>query len=165
MSGSRPARLGGEPMGSSRPDSLPRRPPAVARLSILLAVVSALGAARASSAAGEGEGRMAAIIAALRTEEAKYRELEYTLRIATRKSAPEDPAGPGEVTSEETRRVVLQGDRVWFRGVTSGRAFKTDLRREEVSAYDGERTRTVAYGNCANVHLGRFEHPDVYPAH
>ena len=20
-------------------------------------------------------------------------------------------------------------------------------------------------GNCANIHLGRFEHPDVYPAH
>ena len=38
-------------------------------------------------------------------------------------------------------------------------------RREEISAYDGERTRTVIAGNCANIHLGRFEHPDISPAH
>ena len=26
-------------------------------------------------------------------------------------------------------------------------------------------TRTVVAGSCVNIHLGRFEHPDVYPAH
>jgi thiol-disulfide isomerase/thioredoxin len=109
--------------------------------------------------------RMAAIVAAVRDEEAKFRELEYILRITTRKVDPKAPERPGEVTSEETRRVVLQGDRVRFQGESSGRAFKTDLRRGEVSAFDGERTRTVLAGNCANIHLGRFEHPDVYPAH
>ena len=37
--------------------------------------------------------------------------------------------------------------------------------REELSAYDGDQTRTVVAGNCVNIHLGRFEHPDIYPAH
>ena len=63
------------------------------------------------------------------------------------------------------RRVVLQGDRVWFHGEATTRVFKTDRRQEELSAYDGERSRSVIVGNCANIHLGRFEHPDVYPAH
>src|SRR4051812_48431574 len=77
--------LGGEPMRSSRHDHPPRCSTAVAWASILLATASALGAARASSGAEEDEGRMAAIVAAVRAEEAKYRDLEYTLRITTRK--------------------------------------------------------------------------------
>src|SRR5262249_11188832 len=71
----------------------------------------------------------------------------------------------GDLQARETRRVVLQGDRVWFRGGSTTRAFNTDGQWTEFSAYDGERTRSVIAGNCANVHLGRFEHPDVYPAH
>jgi thiol-disulfide isomerase/thioredoxin len=105
------------------------------------------------------------VIAALRAEEEKYRDIEYSLRLTTRKVDPKAPEGPGDVQSQETRHVVLQGDRVWFRGESTTRVFKTDLRREELSAYDGERTRSVIAGNCANIHLGRFEHPDVYPAH
>jgi thiol-disulfide isomerase/thioredoxin len=105
------------------------------------------------------------VIAALRAEERKYRDIEYSLRLTTRKVDPRAPEGPGDVQSQETRRVVLQGDRVWFRGELTTRVFNTDQRRQEYSAYDGERTRSVIVGNSANVHLGRFEHPDVYPAH
>ncbi len=105
------------------------------------------------------------VIAALRAEEQKYRDIEYSLKLTTRKADPKAPADPGEVQSQETRRVVLQGDRVWFRGESTSRVFKTDRRRQEFSAYDGERTRSVIAGNSANIHLGRFEHPDVYPAH
>jgi beta-lactamase regulating signal transducer with metallopeptidase domain/thiol-disulfide isomerase/thioredoxin len=105
------------------------------------------------------------VIAALRAEEEKYRDIEYSLKLTTRKAEPKAPDGPGEVQSEETRHVVLQGDRVSFRGESTTRLFKTDRRREEFSAYDGERTRSVIAGNSANIHLGRFEHPDVYPAH
>ncbi len=105
------------------------------------------------------------VIASLRTEEAKYRDLEYALRITTRKVDPKAPDGPADLQSQETRRVVLQGDRVWFHGESTARVFKTDRLREEFSAYDGEQTRSVIAGNCANIHLGRFEHPDVYPAH
>jgi hypothetical protein len=105
------------------------------------------------------------IIAALRGEEEKYRDIEYSLRITTRTVDPKAPNGPGDVQSQETRRVVLQGDRVWFRGESTARVFNTDRRRAELSAYDGERTRSVIARNSANIHLGRFEHPDVYPAH
>ena len=38
-------------------------------------------------------------------------------------------------------------------------------RHEETSAYDGERTVTVIAGNCANIHLGRWQHPAIAPAH
>jgi thiol-disulfide isomerase/thioredoxin len=124
-----------------------------------------------TDAAGDGPGadpkdeRMDGIVAAVRAEEAKFRDLEYTLRITTREVDPKAPAGPGAVTSAETREVVLQGDLVRFRSKVSRRTFNADQTIEEVSAFDGERTRTVVAGNCVNIHLGRFEHPDVYPAH
>ena len=60
---------------------------------------------------------------------------------------------------------MLQGDRVFLRRDAHERVLATKRHREELSAYDGEQTRTVVVGNCANIHLGRFEHPDVYPAH
>jgi thiol-disulfide isomerase/thioredoxin len=114
---------------------------------------------------GPNEARMAALIAAVRAEEAKYRDIEYVARITTRKADPKDPGGPGAVTSEETRRVVLEGDRTFFRGESATKVFKAERHKQEVSAFDGERTRTVIDGNCVNVHLGRVEHPDIYPAH
>ena len=111
------------------------------------------------------DARLAAIIEALRAEEAKYADIEYTLRITDRKVAPTDPGGPGEVTSEETRRVVLQGGKIFFREESTSRVFKMELRQVQTSAFDGERTTTVVEGNGVNVHEGRFEHPDIYPAH
>ncbi len=105
------------------------------------------------------------VIEALRAEEEKYRDIEYFLRRTTRKVGPGVPHGPGDVQSQESRRVVLQGDQVWYRGESISRNFKTEKRQEEYSAYDGERTQTVIAGNSANIHLGRFEHPNVYPAH
>src|SRR5262249_7617009 len=107
-----------------------------------------------------GEARaLDKLLTALRSEEEKYRDIEYSLRITTRKLDPKAPDGPGEIQSQETRRVVLQGDRVWFRSESTTRVFNTDQRRQEFSAYDGERTRSVIAGNSANIHLGRFEHP------
>ena len=114
---------------------------------------------------GPNPGRMAEIVEALRVEEAKYRDVEYVLKITTRKVDPAAPEAPGEVTSEETRQVVLQGDRVRLQESTTEQVFGSKFRREEVSSFDGEKTRTVVLGNSANIHLGRFEHPDVYPAH
>ena len=132
--------------------------------SILLAMMLAAIGGHAASADEVKNDRMAEIIAALRAEEAKYRDLEYALRITTRTANPNDPTEPENVTSE-TRHVVLQGDRVWFRGETFARFVDMKRRHEEISAYDGDRTRTVVAGNSVNIHLGRFEHPDVYPAH
>ena len=109
--------------------------------------------------------RMAAIVAAVRAEEAKYRDIEYVARIVVRDMKRKDAADPAEVTTQATRRVVLQGDRIYFRNESFERVLADKRHLEEVSAYDGERTRTVVAGNCVNIHLGRFEHPDVYPAH
>ena len=111
------------------------------------------------------EDRMAAIVAAVRAEEAKYRDLEYVVKITSRVANPQAPDQAREVTSLETRRVVLQADRLYCRKEAFERLVATKVHLEELSAYDGERTRTVVAGNCVNIHPGRFEHPDVYPAH
>ena len=109
--------------------------------------------------------RMAAIVAAVRAEEAKYRDIEYVARIVIRDTSRKDPAEPADVTTMATRRVVLQGDRIYLRHQAFERMPGYKGRRELVSAYDGERTRTVTSGNCANIHLGRFLHPEISPAH
>jgi hypothetical protein len=114
---------------------------------------------------GAGGDRMAAIVAAVRAEEAKYRDIEYVARITTRGADSKAPGDPAEVKSLATRRVVLQGDHIYFRDESFDRVLETKRHREEVSAYDGDRTRTVIAGNCVNIHLGRFEHPDLSPAH
>ena len=109
--------------------------------------------------------RMTAIVAAVRAEEAKYRDLEYVARIVIRFKARNDPEDPADVTTLATRRVVLQGDRHYIRYQAFERMPQIKLRWELISAYDGDRTRTVTTSNCANIHLGRFIHPEIFPAH
>jgi thiol-disulfide isomerase/thioredoxin len=109
--------------------------------------------------------RLREIISALEAEEVRFRNIEYSLVITARKFDSKTPDRPAEISTQEERRVVLQGDRVYFRAKATEQTFKTRLQREEISAYDGERTRTVVANNCVNIHLGRFEHPDVYAAH
>ncbi len=118
----------------------------------------------ATSVDGQDE-RMAPIVAAVRAQEAKYRDVEYVVKVTTREMDREFPDRTPELTSLGTRHVVLQGDRIFFRKQAHERVLATKSVREEISAYDGEQTRTVVSGNCANIHLGRFEHPDIYPAH
>ncbi len=121
--------------------------------------------ATAGRAAGEPEDRLAPIIAALRSEESKYRQLEYLIRTTSRKVGAQPETVPETITAEETRHVVLQGDRIFYRGSSEDQGIGTPFRRELVSAFDSETTRTVIAGNCVNVHAGRFEHPEVVPAH
>ncbi len=108
---------------------------------------------------------MAAVVAAVRAAEAKYKDIEYVARITVRDANRKDPANPSEVTTLATRRVVLQGDRIFFHHQSFERAGMAKYRVEETSAYDGERTRTVVADNCASIHLGRWQHPDIYPIH
>ncbi len=108
---------------------------------------------------------MAELVAEVRAQEAKYKDIEYVVKITTRRPIAKAPDRATGVTSMETRRVVLQGDRVYYRKGAHERILANRVAREEISAYDGERTRTVVAGNCANIHLSRFEHPDAYPAH
>jgi hypothetical protein len=109
--------------------------------------------------------RMAAIIAAVRTEEARFQDIEYVAQITVRDASRKDPANPSDVTTLAMRRVVLQGDRIFFRHQAFERVGMMKYRVEETSAYDGERTRTVVADNCANIHMSRWQHPGIYPAH
>jgi hypothetical protein len=111
------------------------------------------------------DDRMAGIVASARAQEAKYRDIEYIAKITTRQADPRAPERAASVTSIETRRVVLQGDRIYFRKDVHERFLASRVAREEISAYDGERTRTVVTGNCVNIPIGRFEHPDASPGH
>ncbi len=114
---------------------------------------------------GAPGNRMLAIVAAVRAEEAKYRDIEYSARIVVRDSARKDAADPAEVTTLATRRVVLQGDRSYVRYEARERTPLARYRWELLCADDGERTRTVTANNCVNIHHSRFIHPDIYPAH
>jgi hypothetical protein len=133
-------------------------------LVVLCCIPAAIVAADEPRPVAKGD-RMAAIIAALRAEEAKYRNIEYVARIVIRDASRKDSADPSDVTTMATRRVVLQGDRSYFRYQAFERMEGMKGRKEQISAYDGEKTRTVSVGNCANIHLGHFRHPDIYPAH
>ncbi len=109
--------------------------------------------------------RMAAVIAAVRAEEAKVRDIEYDVRTIVQDDREKDPVDPTELAGLATRRVVFQGIRSYIREESFTRTFAIKSHIEEVSAYDGERTRTVVSGNCANIHLGRFVHPRLCPPH
>ena len=139
-------------------------PAAALPLAVLFSIPATIVAADEPRPVSKGD-RMAAIVAALRAEEAKYRDIEYVARIVIRDASRKDPADPADVTTMATRRVVLQGDRSYFRYEGFERIQALKGRKEQISAYDGEKTRTVTAGNCANIHLGQFRHPDVYPSH
>ena len=124
-----------------------------------------LQSGRAAAVDVRADDRMAPIVAEVRAQEAKYRDIEYIVKSTIREADPKAPDRPADVTLMETRQVVLQGDRVSFKKDAHERVLASRAHREELSAYDGERTRTVVAGSCVNIHLGRFEHPDVYPAH
>ncbi len=109
--------------------------------------------------------RKAAVIAAVHAQEARYRDVEYVVKITTRTADQGSADRASELTSLETRRVVLQGDRIFFSKREHERVLATKTAREELSAYDGVETRTVVAGNCVNVHVGRHEHPGACPAH
>src|SRR5437867_1869537 len=58
---------------------------------------------------------MAAVVAAVRAQEAKYRDIEYVVKITTRTADRQSPDRATEATSLETRHVVLEGDRIFLR--------------------------------------------------
>ena len=115
--------------------------------------------------AGADDDRMADIVAALRVQEARYRRIGYVARSVIRDEGRRVRANSAEVTTLATRRVILQDDRHYLRYEAFERFPDIKFRWEMVSAYDGQRTRTVNASNCANVHRGRFIHPDIVPAH
>ena len=78
-----------------------------------------------------------------------------------------EPEGPrqsvrGHDAGHQPRRRPGGPDLLPAPVIRTGRGIK--YRDEEVSACDGERTRTVVAGNCANIHLGRWRHPGSFPS-
>jgi hypothetical protein len=130
-----------------------------------LGPIASVGIAAVEPRPAARADRMAAIVAALRAEEARFKDVEYVARVTARDTRRKDPNNPAEVTTLTTRRVVLLGGRTYYQERAFEREFATKTRYQETSAYDGERTRTVVAGNCANIHLGRFVHPKLCPVH
>jgi peroxiredoxin len=109
--------------------------------------------------------QMAAIAAAVRAEEAKFQDIEYVVRIVVRDRQRQDGTAPSDITTIARHRVVLQGDRTFLWHDAFERVGAVKFHHDETSAYDSERTRTVIAGNCVNIHLGRWRHPAMVPAH
>lgn len=137
---------------------------AVVFLGGLIVVDRSIVAGEDPRATLEGD-RTSKIIAAVRAQEEKYQNVEYQIRIKKSAFDLKNPAKPAEVRSIETRRVILQGDKLRFQSDYTRRVDDAELHRAEISAFDGEKTRTVVEGTCTNVHLGRYEHPDIIPPH
>lgn len=105
---------------------------------------------------------MAMVIEAVKENEARYRNLETTTTI----TAEYDATKHFYTKRVETAHVVQQGELIYYRGSTEFQHADDPQRRfERLSAYDGERTRTVEVGNSANIHLARYEASQVYPPH
>jgi hypothetical protein len=67
--------------------------------------------AAAVAADGPKDERMAAIVAAVRAEEAKFRDIEYTVRIVGRDTSPNGAGRADDVTKLVTWHAIFQGDR------------------------------------------------------
>src|SRR5262245_33154131 len=100
-----------------------------------LIVAALLHPGLASLGAGESraDDRMAAIVADVRAQEAKYRDIEYIVKITTRAADRQAPDRSVGVTSIETRQVVLRGDRIYFKRDAHERVLATKSHREELS--------------------------------
>ena len=142
-----------------------RVPSGMRALAAALLLLGQAGMAADDVKEASQDKQMAAVIAAVRAQEAKYRDVEYVVKITTRTADQVSPNRAPQLASLETRHVVLQVDRIFFRKQEHERVIETRVATEELSAFDGQHTRTVLAGNCVNIHLGRYEHPGVYPAH
>ncbi|MGQ0634825.1 MAG: hypothetical protein ACT4QC_09460 [Planctomycetaceae bacterium] len=109
---------------------------------------------------------LATLVEQVHENESRYRNLETIVRKTKTLATPGNPKGWAITETRETVHTIVQGDLIYCH------ADKTDFAssgesttRERVSAYDGEKTRSVEYDNSANIHLGRYESTDVCPPH
>ncbi len=104
--------------------------------------------------------KLAEIIRAVADAEKRYRQLDA--RLIARRTGEK----PVPLREEIHLHFVWQGDLFYFEAREKHLAptgEPTEGRR--VSAYDGERTRSVVYGNCVNIHRGRHPWPQLYLPH
>jgi RNA polymerase sigma factor (sigma-70 family) len=112
-----------------------------------------------------GDPKMAEIIRHVRENEDRYNNLETVVRLVEiAVSNGNSPWSAKQV--DATRRTVNQADLVFYHSVAERTRLNDEKERHEIiSAYDGEKTRSVEGGNCANIHLGRHESQYVSPPH
>ena len=107
--------------------------------------------------------KMVEIIKHVRENELRYFDLETIVRRTTQVADAKDRKKWSPITTDELWHTVQQDDLIYFRGETSRTG--DIVRTQQSSAFDGEKTRSIEYGNSVNIHLGRKESPDVYPPH
>jgi peroxiredoxin len=128
----------------------------------IVAAFAARGAlAQESSTDKPPDPKMGELIGRVRAEEAKYQDLE----VVTRRSYRTVPGWTVQ-RMEETLDTVRQNG-LCYAHVRIVRTLDSGGKQTEelVSAFDGERTRTVEMGNSVNVHLRRYEPLQVVPPH
>lgn len=112
------------------------------------------------------DARLQKIIQQVRENEELYRDLEVVLRRETRAASEDDPNKLSGIQETRRQQVVWQGDLIHFRGEETRKSASGETASfKRLSAYDGEKTRSIEYGNSVNIHHGRFESQHVYPPH
>jgi peroxiredoxin len=154
----------------SSPGGLPMKPDWSHWLVVVgvLLYVSGAGADDAQPKDAAADERLHQVIEQVRLAEERYRNLETVVRITSQDEVnPTDLNDRKNVSkSDETSYLLQQGDLFLFkwREVQSFGAGEPTV-TEQVAAFDGETTRCVIFGNCANVFAGRHEPPRLYPPH
>jgi peroxiredoxin len=127
------------------------------------AIAAPIPAERESQPPPEPDKELLKIIDGVRANEARYRDLEIVLK--TDLSAAAVPGASGW-KADSVSKSVYDGDRFYFHltktVVSHG---LTPVRREVLAAFDGEKTRTIDYGNSVNIHFGRREPAQMVPPH
>lgn len=125
----------------------------------------------ADQKAGDGppkhaDPKLVEIIKHVRENELRYRNLETITRKTTQVTDAKDRNKWSSELFEDLTHTVQQNDLLYFlseESQTDSMGNKTRL--ERLSAFDGDKTRSVDYGNSVNIHLGRHESPFLYPPH
>src|SRR5262245_27607826 len=109
---------------------------------------------------------LATLIERVREHESKYRKLETFVRRTGKFAGQGNPVAGAPAESQVKVHTVIQGDLTYCQvDETTTFAAGHQESHERIASYDGEKTRSVEYGNSANIHVGRYESADVYPPH
>ncbi|MEX2316450.1 MAG: hypothetical protein WD669_04810 [Pirellulales bacterium] len=123
-------------------------------------VLSQLTADKDAVAATSSDPLFAMIVEAVQENENRYRNLETVVTHETQR----DPAIWSIPKTVETFHTVQQGELTCFRSEVP-QPDGGQPRVERLSAFDGEQTRTIEYGNSANIHPFRYEPSQLFPRH
>ena len=109
--------------------------------------------------------RKAAVIAAVHAQEARYRDVEYVVKITTRTADQGSADRASEFPRRRSRLAVSCFRETAFSSASENTSACSRRKQHERSFQPttGVETRTVVAGNCVNVHVGRHEHPGACP--